>query len=242
MKVIRPNCRVQFSAEDIAFILSVLGSKVNDTQCLTKLLADEETRDLILDDETLFRAVLERPNFLRISTHFYFYVLVRHVFVRSGLTDRAVADYVAEMLAEFSRAEAARCVVKGRPQPLNYFVDMLAALQSADDVTTFYIRAHIGNHSLFLAGIFPEHIRSRAEHRGCPDLRYYEELGRSSYRVASGHRLAHKYDLAGVFGTLSERFQSTRLALNDLCDRLLSLGEADSSVTGLLKSSFNTGA
>ena len=94
MKVIRANSRVQFSAEDIGFIVSVLGSKVQSTDTLTQLLADEETRDLILDDESLIRAVLEHPSCLRISTHFYFYLLVRHVFRRSGLNDRGVADYV----------------------------------------------------------------------------------------------------------------------------------------------------
>jgi hypothetical protein len=39
---------------------------------------------------------------------------------------------------------------------------MLAALETADDHTAFWIRAHIGNHSLFLVGFFPEHIRHRS--------------------------------------------------------------------------------
>jgi hypothetical protein len=241
MKVIRPNCRVQLTAEDLEFILSVLRPKVGTADCLVKLLADEESRDLILDDEALFRAVLEHRNCLRISTHFYFYILVRQVFRRSGLTERNVADYVAEVLAEFSRAESTRCMVKGQAKPLDYFVDMLAALQIADDTTSFYIRAHIGNHSLFLAGIFPDRIRWRAERRGAPDLKYYEEVGRSSYRAARDHRLAYKYDLADIFNTLSERFQHTRLALNDLGERLVTLGEVDNSIDALLKSSMKLG-
>ena len=49
--MIRPNCRAQFAAEDIDFILSVLGPKIGTAECLVKLLADEESRDLILDDE-----------------------------------------------------------------------------------------------------------------------------------------------------------------------------------------------
>src|SRR6185369_2781886 len=98
MKMIQPNCRVQFAAEDIDFILSVLGKKIGTAECLTKLLADEDSRDLILDDEELFRALLERRGCLQVSTHFYFYVMVRQVFLRSDLKDRAVADYVAEVL------------------------------------------------------------------------------------------------------------------------------------------------
>ena len=238
MNVIQPNCRVQFTAEDIDFILGVLRPKIDTAECLIKLLADEESRDLILDDDSLFRAVLEHRSCLRISAHFYFYILVRQVFRRSGITERPVADYVAEVLTEFSHIESTRRVVNGEARPLHYFVDMLAALQTADDTTSFYIRAHIGNHSLFLSGIFPDHIRFRAERRGFPDLKYYEDLGRANYRVASDHRLAHKYDLAGIFDTLAERFQATRMALNDLGERLITLGDVNRSIDALLKSSI----
>ena len=126
-----------------------------------------------------------------------------------------------------SHLERTRCVIKG--QPKDYFFEMLAALQTADDTTSFYIRAHIGNQSLFLSGVFPDRIRFRAETKGFPDLTYYEGLGRTNFRVARDHRLARKYDLDGIFNTLAERFQETRLALNDLRERLVSLGEPDSS-------------
>ncbi len=238
MKVIQPNCRVQFTAEDIDFILSVLRPKVGTTECLIQLLTDEDSRDLILDDEDLLRAVLEHRSCLRISTHFYFYILVRQVFRRSRILERGVADYVAEVLSEFSRIERTECRPKGQVQPLEYFFEMLGALQTADDTTRFYIRAHIGNHSLFLSGIFPDRIRLRAEVRGAPDLKYYEELGRSNYRVASDHRLARKYDLDGIFNTLSERFKTTRLALNDLGERLITLGDVEPAVNALLTNSL----
>ena len=133
--MIRPNCRAQFAAEDIDFILSVLGRKISTAECLVKLLADEDSRDLILDDEALLHALLERSGCLRVSSRFYFYILVRQVLRRSGIQDRAVADYVAEVLAEFSRAERVRCVVPGQVAPLDYFIDMLAALQTADERT-----------------------------------------------------------------------------------------------------------
>jgi hypothetical protein len=234
MKMIQPNCRVQFAAEDIDFILSVLGPKIETAECLTKLLADEESRDLILDDEALFHALLERRGCLRVSTRFYFYILIRHVFRRSDIQDRAVADYVAEVLAEFARTERARCVVPGQTSPLDYLFEMLTALKTADDRTSFFIRVHIGNHSLFLSGVFPERIRFRAEMRGFPDLKYYEGLGRTHFRMASDHRLAQKYEVAKIYNTLAERFQATRRALNDVADRLFSIGDANYSLDALL--------
>ncbi len=202
---------MQFTAEDIDFILNVLRPGVDSSEGLCRLLADEDTRDLILDDEKLLHAILEHRSCLRISTHFYFYILVRQVFRRSGLEERAVADYVAELLAEFSQVERTRGPGKGPAQPFDYVCDMLAALQTADDSSY------------------------RTERSGAPGLRYYEEVGRANYRVASDHRLARKYDLDGIFTTLAERFQTTRLALNDLGERLITLGDVDASISSLLK-------
>src|SRR5438093_10750176 len=145
MKLIQPNCRVQFAAEDIDFIVSVLGRKLGTAECLVKLLADEETRDLILDDEALFHALLERRGCLRVSSRFYFYILVRNVFRKSDLQDRAVADYVAEVLAQFSRAERACSVVPDPTNPPDYFFVLLAELNTADDLHSFFFWERIGN-------------------------------------------------------------------------------------------------
>lgn len=235
MKMIQPNCRIQFTAEDIDFITRVLGAKMNSADCLVKLLTEPETRDLILDDDALFRALLEQTGCLRVSNHFYFYVLVRQVLRRAGIEDRAVADYVAEMLAEYSRIEQSRCIVPGQTNPLDYFFEMLGALRTADERTTFLLRAHIGNHSLFLSGVFPERIRFRAESKGFPNLKYYQEVGRTNYRVASDHRLAQRYELAPIFHTLAENFEPARRALNDLSERIFSLGDNDRFVHALLR-------
>jgi hypothetical protein len=235
MKMIQPNCRAQFAAEDIEFILSVLGGKIGTAECLIQLLADEESRDLILDDDALFHALLERRGCLRVTTRFYFYILVRQVFRRSDIQDRAVADYVAEVLSEFALSERGRCVLPGQASPLEYFFEMLAALKTADDRTSFFIRVYIGNYALFLSGVFPERIRFRAEARGFPDLKYYEGLGRMQYRVASDHRLAQRYELVPILTTLSERFAATRLALNDIAERLFSLGDTIPLLDSLLQ-------
>ena len=232
--MIQPNCRVQFAAEDVEFIVAVLGRRIGSAECLVKLLADEESRDQILDDEALFHALLERRGCLRVSSRFYFYILVRHVFRGSGIGDRAVADYVAEVLAEFAHAERMRHPVPGGPDSFDYFFEMLSALQTADDRTGFFIRAHIGNYSLFLSGVFPDRIRFRSEARGFPDVRYYDALGRTNFRVAGDHALAQRYDVAGVFNALADRFEATRLALNDIADRLFSIGDVDYSLETLL--------
>ncbi len=237
LSVIQANCRVRLTAADIEFILTTLRHLPGSSAHLAQLLADEETRDLILDDELLLRGVLEQRSCLHISPHFYFYIVVRHTFRRSGLDDRGLADYVASVLAEFSSIERLSCQVSGQSEPMNYFVDMLTALQTVDDTTRFFIRTHIGNHSLFLSGVFPDRIRHRAERRGAPGLSYYEGLGRSNFKVAGDHRLARQYSLDGIFNELAERFHETRQALNDLRDRLIHLGEPDVPLALLFRAS-----
>ncbi|MBC8002935.1 MAG: hypothetical protein H7X97_10145 [Opitutaceae bacterium] len=225
MKVIQPNCRIQFTAEDVSFIQKTLGKEPGDQGFLADLLTDPISRDVILDDAKLLKALLEDGGCLRVSNHFYFYVVVRAVLRPAGIEDRVVADYVAELLTEFSETERSRCVIQGRDRPLEYFFEMLAALQSADDRTRFCIRAYIGNYSLFLSGIFSERIRHRAEQRGFPGISYFRDLGQINFRIAGDHRLAERYELAGVFDTLSSQFERTRRALHDLSERVFSLGD-----------------
>lgn len=225
MHFVRPNCRVQFTAEDMRFITATLARGDCDAQSLSRLFTDAEDFDLILDDEKLLRALLESGECLRVSSHFYFYVLVRTVLRRAGIEGRDVADYVAALLVEFTRHERSRCHPPGGPGPLEYFFEMIGALRQADERSGFLIRSHIGNLALFLCGLYPDRIRARAGRRGFPDLGYYERVGRASFDTASQHRLASRYALDGVFGALAERFRDTRLALNELAETLVSLGE-----------------
>ncbi len=234
MKVIQPNCRTRFTASDIDFIVSVFASEAGSSNCLVKLFSDPDSLDAILDHELLFRALLEYNSCLQVSPHFYFYVLVRHVLRRSGIEDRMVADYVAEMLAEFASTERLRRPLPNDDRPLDYLFEMLAALHKADDSTQFLIRAHVGNHSLFVSGIFPDYIRFRAQFRGAPQMEYYENMGSANFRVAGDHRLAQRYELAPIFDTLSHHFHDVRLALNDMTDRLISLGDRNYSLEALL--------
>ncbi len=238
MLLIKPNCRIQFTADDLDFIANILDRRSPDHHVLIELLSDQESRDMILDDEQLFRALLENRGCLRVSNRFYFYVMVRNVFRKADIHDRDVADYIAELLTQFSQSERSACRVPGQQNSLDYFFEMLGALQEADERTAFYLRAHIGNQSLFLSGVFPNRIRYRAEKKGFPGLRYYETLGQSNFRIASDHRLAARYELESIYAILAERFQTAREALNDMSERLVCLGDLDAGIDQMLRQSI----
>jgi len=225
--MITANCRDRLTAEDFDFVIETLAKSDKESVSLVKLLTDNETRDTILDHPRLFQSLLEGTAPLRISPQMYFYILTRHVLKETGLEDRALTDYVASVLERFSDRARMRSPATGATGPIQYVSDMLVALRQASPTQTFLIRAHIGNYSLFITGIFHESIESRAQ-RGAPDLSFYEEMGRSSYRVAAGHQVARTAALSEVLERLADAFREVRGALNRLSDTLLHLDSPSS--------------
>ena len=226
--MIRANCRDRFTAEDFNFIVRTLGKSRSEAVSLTALLGDLETRDAILDHELLVEAILSHEAQLAISPQFYFYVLTRHVLKDA---DRRVVDYVASLLETFSRTARLQSPAGPDGNPLLYLSDMLLALRHASPAQTFLIRAHAGNYSLFLSGIFHENVQRRSS-RGAPDFSFYEDVGRMNFKVVAGHAVARSADLSGIYSALAEQFHAIRLALNRLSDSLLNLDEAHIPLLG----------
>ena len=203
-------------------MIRVLGRDSRQKISLVDLLTDPESRDQILDDESLYRAILENRGNLTISPQFYFYVLARLVLRRVGIEDRTLSDYVAALLEKFSSTRQMRGPIAGGP--ITYLSDLLLALNGASSYQAFLIQTHVGNYALFVTGIFHENIESR-RHRGAPSCSFYEELGKTSFHAAAAHGVDEKFELGPVFETLAERFRDCRLALNKMADELVDLGD-----------------
>ena len=230
--MIQANCRARFTAADFQFIVRTLTRLPNDNISLVDLLGDEETRDAVLDQPRLVEAILSQGGQLAISSAFYFYVLARHVLRRAEITDRKLCDYVASLLETFSRANGLRAPHASGDQSQQYLSDMLIALSSASAEQTFLLRAHVGNYSLFISGIFHENAQRRSR-RGAPDLEFYEKIGRTNYQLVASHSTARRCELNDVFEELADRFHEVRLALNHLSDELINLDD-DGSASLLL--------
>ena len=224
--MIRANCRARFTAADFDFIVRTLGRSKTDHVSLVDLLSDAETRDSILDHPRLVDAILSQTTQLRISSQFYFYVLARQVLREAGIDDRKLCDYVGSLLETFSRVNHFHDPDKIDHRVHEYISDMLIALQRVSPQQAFLLRAHIGNYSLFISGIFhPAVAGQHRSRRGAPDIKFYEQVGRTNYQLLAGHETARRCELDDVFGELADRFHDVRLALNDLSDRLLNLDE-----------------
>ena len=222
--MIQANCRARFTAADFQFIVRTLGRSPHDQVSLVDLLSDAETRDAVLDHPRLVDAILSQAGHLAISSAFYFYVLARHVLKRAEITDRKLCDYVASLLETFSRASGLKPPHTEEDSGQQYLSDMLIALTRATAAESFLLRAHVGNYSLFVSGIFHENAQRRSR-RGAPDLEFYEKIGRTNFQLVAAHSTARRCELNDVFEGLADRFHDVRLALNRLSDELLNLDD-----------------
>ena len=227
--MIKPNCRERLTASDFEFIIRALAHGRRDSTSLATLLTDADTRDTILDDDTLFQAILEEGSPLHISPQCYFYVLLRHVFKEHGIASRETCDYLAALLETFSRTERMRAPGGAGEGPQQYVSDLLLALQKAVSAQAFFLRAHIGNYALFITGVFHDRVESRSR-RGAPDVEFYENVGAANYEVASEHPVARQHALTGIFSELGGRFRDIGIALNDAADRHLHLDDPPSLI------------
>ena len=220
--MVRANCRERFTASDFDFVVRTLARSQTDNVSLGELLSDCETRDAVLDHPRLVDAILSNAGQLAISSQFYFYVLARHVLRQAGIEDRKLCDYVASLLETFSRMNGLRVPHVSDDGGRQYICDMLIALTRVSPEQAFLLRAHVGNYSLFLSGIFHENTQRRSL-RGAPDLKFYEQIGRTNYQMVASHATARRCELNDVYEELADRFREVRLALNKLSEQLLNL-------------------
>ena len=219
--MIHANCRVRLTADDFSFVVRVLSHSESDRVSLVKLLTDEETRDQILDHEVLVRTILESPERLPISPQFLFYILCRKVLKDTSVQSRDTSDFVASLLSGFVQT-----MQLGSPEELgrrsrHYISDMMVMLGKANTREAFLLRSHIANYTLFISGFFAENVATRRQHRGAPDISFYEDVGRMNYRAASEYGEAKKFRLQSIYEELAVSFHEVRLALNDMAGRLL---------------------
>jgi hypothetical protein len=182
------------------------------------------TLESMLDAEHVHRRIFEsRRELLEISPFLLFNVLLRRSLGRAHTpTDRAVRNYLANVLSLFVRAERVR-----RPDPeeargYDYFADLAAEATRADERRSFLLHAHIGNYALYLTGIFREALEYAHRYKRRPlTPRYYADMGRVGYRDAASSRLAAVYRLDDVFLRLALQFDHYRERLSLLAREYL---------------------
>ena len=151
MNLVRPKCRTRLSAEDFAFIQSVLLETVQDEIALKSLLLDPEMLDAILDQKELYEAIQDCALTVNISAQLYFYVLVRQTLLNADIDDREMADYIASLLISFSREDHQKKLFPELKEPMHYLIDIVTQIEKSDYYHRFFLYAHLGNQTHFFS-------------------------------------------------------------------------------------------
>lgn len=218
--MILANLRQRLTSRDLDFVLELLAEDDDGRQNALEQAVMEKGPDAVLDDPSLLDRLREHPRLGSPSPALFLYVAVRHALRSVGIDDVRLADYLGALLFEFGFRGRAFRVTTHSDQEYHYLADIVADLEKSSGRLEFQLRAHLGNVSLWIAGIFPDFITYRKHRRGGPDLRYYDEMGARGFRLASHHRLAREFDLVDVYATAADRFSTIRVALNQTSDRL----------------------
>ncbi|HUP01890.1 MAG TPA: hypothetical protein VM737_10275 [Gemmatimonadota bacterium] len=168
------------------------------------------------------------------SPYFFYYVVVRRVFVDHGIDRRVAADYVGALLSYHVQQPEPASSPAG---PTVYLVDLVQAMDSArSPEEEFALQAGVGDLALYLAGLFPDWIYHRHTcGRRLVGLGYYEDMGRRFYAAAARTEPARRHDLGDVLEFMAAEFPAIRQALNDLVDEHLHLAPRPATVDALCR-------
>jgi hypothetical protein len=121
----------------------------------------------------------------------------------------AVGGYLVALLTRFARTDELYAVRDATGRPLDSVTELLIEAErawdfAAPDFDPFRerrVRQHIGDHALFMTGLFREHVERRV------GASFYVRQGRRAYAaVADFERAALRPD-ARLFGALAEGFE-----------------------------------
>ena len=218
--MILPNVRASLGPQDVSDLLRALVHRTDRNRRHWKRRLGEQGFDSLLDSPDALHAVIEEQRLGAASPELTFYVMVRHSLLESGLRDPAIADYVASLLIEFGLHGRAYRIARFDDKTYRYLVDVVSDLEEENsERRQFLLRAHLGNYSLWLSGIFPDYVVARVNRKGAPGFEYYDGLGSTGYRLASECALAGQHDLERIYREVSGCFRAVRRALNRVSDR-----------------------
>lgn len=217
--MILANVRQRLTPRDVELVVHLLARGDAARRAALLRRAEHEGIDVLLDHPELVQRLVSNRSLGSPSAALMLYVFVRHALKSAGADDARLSDYLAALLLEFGMRDRAFRIASHDDAVYRYLTDIVVALETATGRREFLLRAHLGNYSLWLAGVFPDHIVARRERKGGPDLGYYDAMGAQGFRLARDHYLATRFDLADVYDRAAQAFPRLRVALNRLSDR-----------------------
>ena len=150
----------------------------------------------------------------------------RHYAEEIGIRDPQIVSYVAHLLAEFCDAEQLYKIHSAAGKPLNDVGEMLIESDPVYGPAPSFdrerqVRKHIGDYTLFFAGMFPESINHyRLRRQRMENFVEWMKAGKESYYIVSKFEYFEYAKVAPLFAQLSSKFEECVFGLNRVKDEL----------------------
>lgn len=102
-----------------------------------------------------------------------------------GLADPPLTDYICDLLMRFVRADSLQRVRTVTGRPARYIGEMLAEADQRLGDARRDLHRHIGDFTLFWAGLYPESLRRRHGNAQVDQFADYCAHGKRAYLIAS---------------------------------------------------------
>jgi hypothetical protein len=144
----------------------------------------------------------------------------RHYAEEIGIRDPQVVAYVSSLLAEFCDADQLYKIRDAANRPLSDVGEMLLESDPVYGPAPSFdrerqVRKHIGDYTLFFAGMFPESINHlRLRRQRLENFVEWMKAGKESYYIVSKFEHFEYAKVAPLFANLSQNFESCVYGLN----------------------------
>lgn len=144
----------------------------------------------------------------------------KHYSEELGLRDPEITCYIANMLAEFCDEGELHKVHDANGRPLADVGEMLLEADPVYGAAPSFdrerqVRKHIGDYTLFFAGMYPESINHhRLRHHRLESMIDLIKAGKESYHIVSTFQVFEYAKVAPLFARLSREFERCVYGLN----------------------------
>ena len=146
----------------------------------------------------------------------------RHYAEEIGIRDPQIVNYVAHLMAEFCEVEQLFKIRNGADQPITDVGEMLMESNPVYGPAPSFdrerqVRKHIGDYTLFFAGMFPESINHfRLRRNRTENFIDWIKAGKESYYIVSKFEHFEYTKVAPLFANLSSHFEQCVYGLNQV--------------------------
>lgn len=161
----------------------------------------------------------------------YFAGLTESTFLTElGVIDPPMVDYISDLLVRFVRSDVVHRIRSVSGRPVLTLTEMAAEAAHRLGDAKREIHRHIGDFTLFWAGVYPEALR-RDDQDDSKSFVVFCSQGRRSYQIAAEIETETEIPPPEVLQRLSERFDLCTYGLREIRRRWES---NDDGTTGLL--------